>query len=340
MLDNYNAIKEIYKKENRLVKVSPEYCEILGTDRFEDTNREFGKRFLDYRKEWRENPKHFIVNKFPLHLDVELNNTCNLRCLMCQIPFSKMEKNFMGIDMLKKILDEAAKYNLFSIKFNFRGEPLMHPQITEFIALAKTAGILEVQFNSNGTLLNKKLSQDLIEAGLDRIKFSVDSINPLIYNEFRRGANYRDTVHNISDFVKIRNRLKRKFPSVQVQMVVMKTNLQEMGNYVKFWENRVNRIGFSRYRSQNNLSGIKENFQDKQIKIPCSQLWQRLVVTCDGTILMCCGDYLLRNPLGNININTLSEIWNSDKLNKIRSLHQEGKFEQIPVCRDCEVNYK
>lgn len=340
MIKDFNSIIKIYEKGNRLVIVSPEYCEVLGTDRFEDTNKIFKAEFFDYRKKWQRNPEYFIVDKFPLHLDVESANTCNLRCRMCQIPFSKMEKKFMNIEMLEKILDEAEEYKLPSIKFNFRGEPLMHPQISEFVRLAKKASILETQFNTNGTLLDRRLSRDLIEAGLDRIKFSIDSINPLIYNKFRQGANYEETIHNITDFVEIRDKLNKKLPSVQVQMVVMRTNLQEIEDYIKFWEDIVNRIGFSRYRSQDNLTGVEENLQNMQIRVPCPQLWQRLVVTCDGIILMCCGDYRLKNPLGNIKDSTISEIWNSERLNKIRFFHQEGHFEKIDACKYCEVNYK
>jgi hypothetical protein len=141
-------IEKIYSKE-RINTISPDYFEILGTDRIDDTNEYFGEEFHKYRKAWRENPKNRVVGDFPLHLDVEATNTCNLRCTMCQIPFGKMKTGHLEMETFNVILNEIKQYGLPSIKFNFRGEPLMHPQISSLVKKAKDAGVLEVQFNSN-----------------------------------------------------------------------------------------------------------------------------------------------------------------------------------------------
>ena len=249
MLDKIDA--------SRINRVSPDFFEVLGTDRVEDANKLLGEKFAAYRAAWQKNPKEHIVGDFPLHLDLETSNTCNLRCTMCQIPFGKMESGYMDIELYKKVLSEVKQHFLPSVKFNFRGEPLMHPKIVEFVRLAKEAGVLEVQFNSNGALLTDELSRGLIEAGLDRIKFSVDGVTPEVYNSIRRGTTYDQTIPKIEKFIEIRNSLGRKLPSVQVQMVYMADNQQEALDYIKFWENKANRIGFSRYRSGENRVGEK-----------------------------------------------------------------------------------
>lgn len=334
-----DEIINIFGKE-RIRSLSPDYFEILGTDRGEDANLLFGSAFIEYRKAWKDNPANQIVGEFPLHLDVEVTNTCNLRCSMCQIPFREMERGFMEFKLYKKIICEIKKHELPSIKFNFRGEPLRNPAITEFVKLAKEAGILEVQFNSNGALLNENLSEALIKAGLDRIKFSVDSIIPEKYNEIRRGAKYDKTVDNILEFIEIRNRLGKKLPSVQVQMVLMDSNKSEVSKYIEFWQDKVNRIGFSRYRAGNNRIGETGRVEMTTQRFPCHQLWQRLVVLWDGTVLMCCGDHHALNPIGNVKQQSIAEIWKSEELNTIRKCHLQNKYDEILPCVDCEVNYK
>jgi len=333
-----NKIGKVFGKD-RIIAVSPDYFEILGTDRVEDTNKLMGKKFASYRKAWQKNPKDNITGDFPLHLDVEVTNTCNLRCTICQIPFDKMKPGYIEMNLYEKILKEVKKYSLPSIKFNFRGEPLMHSKIDELVKKAKEAGVLEAQFNSNGSLLTTEKGRSLINAGLDRIKFSIDSINPNIYNSIRKGANYEKTLSRILSFIELRNKMGKKFPSIQVQMVYMESNHKEVEEYIKFWENKVNRIGISRYRSGDNITGENERVTVMQKRIPCPQLWQRLVVLYDGTVLMCCGDYSMKNPLGNVKIDKLSDIWKSKRLHSYRKIHLKYDFDKIEACKKCEVNY-
>lgn len=325
--------------EDRLVAVSPDYFEVLGTDRISDANESFGPEFAEYRRKWRENPRARIFGDFPLHLDVEVTNTCNLRCTMCQIPFGEMPRGFMDMPLYDKILAEIREHRLPSVKFNFRGEPLMHKEIVEFVRRAKEAGVLEVQFNSNGALLTDDLARELIEAGLDRIKFSVDAATPEVYDAIRKGTTYDKTIPKIERFIEIRNELGRETPSVQVQMVYMEDNKEEVGRYIEFWADKVNRIGFSRYRSGHNKTGEEQRVEAMRTRFPCHQLWQRLVVLYDGTVLMCCGDHQARDPLGNVADATLAELWGSDEMNRRRGLHVEGRYDDISACVDCEVNY-
>jgi MoaA/NifB/PqqE/SkfB family radical SAM enzyme len=59
------------------------FYQVLGTDKFEDCNKTFRKEYKEYRKKWKEYPEKRIVGEFPLHVDVESTNACNLRCVMC-----------------------------------------------------------------------------------------------------------------------------------------------------------------------------------------------------------------------------------------------------------------
>jgi radical SAM protein with 4Fe4S-binding SPASM domain len=208
-----------------------------------------------------------------------------------------------------------------------------------FIRLAKEAGVIEAQINSNGALLSDDLSRFLIETGLDRIKLSIDGVTPAVYDSIRKGTTYEETVPKVIKFIEIRNSMEKKLPSVQVQMVYMESNQKEVINYIRFWEDKANRIGFSRYRGGQNRIGEKGRTRKLGKRFPCHQLWQRLVVLWDGTVLMCCGDHQARNPMGRIIEKSLNDIWKSEELDNIRRLHLEGRYDEIPACVDCEVNY-
>lgn len=316
-------------------KINPRFKEILGTDRFEDCNETFDKEYYKYRKKWSENPKNFIVDKFPLHLDIETTNICNLRCIMCFQSDEKWRKRqkfgFMKWKLFKKIIDEGAKYNLPSIKLNYRGEPLLHPKIVDMVKYAKKKGILEVQFNTNGTLLNEEKINELIDAGLDRIIFSFDGATKETYEKIRIGSNYESVVNNIKTLVKLRNAKGLKRPCVRVQLVRQEENIKEVDDFIEMWKDIVNRIGIIEKRSKDGVKKYKEAF-------PCPQIWQRMIICWDGEVRMCCGDWNGEIILGDAKKHSLAKLWRSEEYLKIRELHKKGEFYKIPVCAKCEIN--
>jgi len=311
--------------------INPGHNQIPGTDRFDDAELSFGPEYQEYRKKWNEYPKRRIVNDFPLHVDIESTNACNLRCIMCPRNFMTEKIGYMEWALFEKIIDEGAEYQLPSIKLNYRGEPLLHPRLPEMVAYAKKKGIIEVQFNTNGLSLNEKKTGELLDAGLDRMIFSVDGATKETYERIRTGSNYERVVNNIKALVKTRNERGLKRPLVRVQMVKMKENEHEIEDFLKMWMPVANRVAISIEREPMGVRKEVEHF-------PCPQIWQRLMVCWDGEVRMCCGDWEGEIVLGNANESTIYELWHSEKLNEIRQLHSQGRFNEIPVCARCEVN--
>ena len=312
--------------------INPGHYQILGTDRFDNFDNYFGKEYTEYRSKWNEHPKKRIVNEFPLHVDIESTNACNLRCVMCPRNFMTEKTGYIEWALFEKIIDEGAEYRLPSIKLNYRGEPLLHPELPEMVAYAKRKGIIEVQFNTNGLSLSEKKIGELLDAGLDRIIFSFDGATKETYEGIRTGSNYERVVNNIKTLVKMRNERGLRRPSVRVQMVKMKENEHEVEDFIRMWLSIANQVAVSTKREP---IGIKEGEVEH---FPCPQIWQRLMVCWDGEVRMCCGDWQGEIVLGNAKESTIYELWHSGKLNKIRELHSQGRFNEIPVCVRCEVN--
>lgn len=306
-----------------------------GTDRFEDCDKTFGKEYGEYRRKWFDHPKKRIAGEFPLNLDAESTNACNLKCVMCSRNFMAEQIGFMDMGLFKKIVDEGAMYKLPSLKLNFRGEPLLHPKLPKMVKYAKDKGILEVQFNTNGLPLTEKKSEELIEAGLDRIIFSVDGATKETYEKIRAGSNFDTVVSNIRKFVEIRDGMGLKRPCVRVQMVKMKENEHEVEEFIKTWIDVANRVAVTTKREPFEKGAGRTR---KLEHFTCPQIWQRMVVLWDGDVVMCCGDWHAEYVLGNAKKTSLHELWQSEKLNMARETQAEGRFDDIPVCSKCEVN--
>lgn len=146
------------------------------------------KEFLEYRRRWYEFPTNFIVGGFPIHLDIETTNVCNLRCPFCATTFKNWgpyKRGFLDLSLFERIIDEGADNGLCSVKLSLRGEPLLHPDIAEMVAYAKKRDIIDIYFNTNGMLLTEEISKELIDAGLDIISVSFEGYAKDVYEKYK-----------------------------------------------------------------------------------------------------------------------------------------------------------
>jgi MoaA/NifB/PqqE/SkfB family radical SAM enzyme len=314
--------------------INPGFTLILGTDEERDCDRSFGPDYFEYRRKWHEYPKRGIVNDFPLHIDIESTNDCNLRCPMCGRNFMKEKIGHMSWELYKKIIDEGSKYKLPSVKLNYRGEPLLHPKLVEMVKYAKKMKILEVQFNTNGVLLTEEKIREFIEAGLDRIIFSVDGATKETYERIRWPAKFEVVVQNIRRLVELRDELGYDRPCVRVQMVNMEETRHEIEAFIKMWKPVANKLGIITKRERDPTKKISKHRK----AFPCPQIWQRMMVCWDGEVRMCCGDWLGEIRVGDATKESLYDLWHGEVYTRIRELHRRGEFDKIPVCAKCEIN--
>lgn len=97
---------------------------------------------------------------------IELTNVCDLSCAYCSLTTSARAKGTMGEDVFRKVVDHmrrASPLN-FMILHHF-GEPLLHPKLAEFVAIAAEAG-LNPGFSTNGEQLTPARFEELLDAGL------------------------------------------------------------------------------------------------------------------------------------------------------------------------------
>lgn len=296
-------------------------------------------QYWEYRKKWSEYPKNMIVSKFPLHLDIETTNICNLLCKMCSRTIQIEDGTYvdigtMSMNLYKQIIDEGVENGLCSIKLNYLGEPLSDKYIVERIKYAKDHGILDVMFNTNATLLTEEMSHRILEAGIDDIFFSVDSISREKFNKIRIGADLETVIKNIKNFMKIKNDGNYKHVQTRTSMVVLPGSEAEVEEYASFWLPIVGIVGFDEWVNQSTSRGEYEEYNPDFV---CSQPFQRLFVMYDGVCTPCCIDATRSYALGDANKNTIKEIWHGELLNKLRDAQTSGKYRDIDMCRKCHV---
>jgi len=310
-----------------IIEVNANFHHVAG-DNILDRSDE---RFKEYRRKWKQWPESFPVGGFPLFIDVEVTSACNLKCPFCATTYraGEIAKGFMPFETLKKIVDEGADNDLYGVKFNIRGEPLLHSEIVRFVDYAKSKGLIDVYFNTNAMLMTEDVSAGLIDAGLDRISISFEGFTKEVYERYRVGAVFETVLANIEALQSLKARLGVQHPRVRVQTVLLPELVDSFEQYKEFWSPRVDEVGMLDYKE------MKAKKKGLIYPWACPQIWQRMGIWWDGVIMPCNHDDEGGLALGNIKEMSIKQAWDSPQLSELRKTHRKGLGHLVKVCDGC-----
>lgn len=272
--------------------------------------------------------KLHINTRFPPHIDIEPTMLCNMKCSMCfQQHLDISKEGYLDFELYKKIVDECSINRLYSIRLCHRGEPLMHPRIVDMVKYAKDKGIKEVFTLTNGLLLEEQLIKRLYAAGLDWLQLSIDGTYD-VYEKIRKPARFEDIYSKVKLLHKIRKQQGRLRPILWIQSLwsSVKHNPEE---FINLFAPYVDKIAFH----------VDFDYEQRFRKDPnfiCYRLWHRMMIMADGVVPMCNSDFLKDEIIGDIRKQSIKEIWNGEKLKRIRKLNlKRRRLELAPCATKC-----
>lgn len=174
----------------------------------------------------------------PVTLELELDNTCNLECIMCNGLFSssiRMKREHkpplpiiyddIFMDQISAVLPDIKK-----IKF-LGGEPFLidiYYKTWECVIRQNPECILPVQ--TNATVLNERV-KTILDKGKFYIGISIDSLEKETYETIRKGASFEkvmDHIHFYMDYSRKRNLF------LNISVCPMKLNILQIPDIVRF----------------------------------------------------------------------------------------------------------
>lgn len=289
--------------------------------------------YKKYRELWHSLPKSRSLSEYPLLVDLELASVCNLKCPMCYTITEgfkqQVTKGFMDFDLFKRVIDEIAG-KVFSVRLSFRGEATLHKNFVDCAKYAKAAGIPEVSSLTNGSKLNLKYFEKLVEAGIDWITISIDGMSDQ-YDKIRKPLTFEGMVQKLKDIKEFKNRNGLTKPVIKVQGIwpAIRPYPSEYLNALTPVTDLVAFNPLIDYLRNDDEILYEQGFH-------CPQVYQRLVVGSDGRVMMCSNDEDTEVVVGDAYKQSIHEIWHSDKLRKIREIHDsKDGFKEFKPCRLC-----
>lgn len=292
----------------------------------------------------------FVVQIFPIY-------ACNFTCEYCFHSVPTSERGFvsdwpiMKMDLYRKCIDELAQFKdrLKVLRFVGMGEPLLHQNIAQMIEYAVTMDVADrVELLTNGSLLTPAMSDALITAGLSRLVISLQGISPGKYSQISKvDIDFEQFIKNISYFYE-------KKSNTHVYIKIVDYALEGDDTQEKYYELFGNicdsiaienavpimpGVDYEKVLSRPDGTSTQFGLPVSDIQV-CPQAFFTMQVNPDGKVVPC---YQITYPgiMGDINHQTVQEIWNGVAYQEFRRTMLNGRHNANEVCAQCNfIRYR
>jgi pyruvate-formate lyase-activating enzyme len=282
---------------------------------------------------------------FPVWVNLEPTNVCQLDCLFCSRQLSKRPLGYLDLALAKTIFAEMAAYKGAAVRLSGWGEPLLHPKISEIVALAKQNG-LKVKIYTNGLALTSDLMDLFIDVELDDLQFSFQGLNPTQYENNRVKASFPVLRDNIFLAANKRGSKKRPFLSLLTSVLADELVDDDPALFIKQWLKTVDKVAvdLTNLNFVGHSPRVKPHLSRQSGKLKrglCVDVFLALEVKYDGSIQFCGQDAagLAEHTIGQSPALSLAEAWVSPAMEAKRAaVGRSFGHESYTVCRNCYHN--
>lgn len=302
---------------------------------------------------------HFsVMLKKPFHrgqpyaVSVEPTTACNLKCPECPTGegILKRRRGTLNLSHFETILSKLPRQT-FYLTLYFQGEPYLNRHFFDMVKTAKGKHMI-VTTSTNGHFLDDENARKTIESGLDKVIISLDGADAQTYINYRRGGDFNKVIEGIRTLVKLRRKMRRLLPLIEIQFLVFKQNedqlteikklCRELGADVLSFKTAQHYYfvqgnpymtsieKYSRYRKTQSGEFMLKN----KLRNRCRRMWSSCVLTWDGNLIPCCYDKDATHGYGNLLQHDFEQLWKGKEAGKFRRLVQNSR-KQIAICCNC-----
>jgi radical SAM protein with 4Fe4S-binding SPASM domain len=284
----------------------------------------------------------------PLVVFVDPASACNFKCTFCPTGhYDLISKRFNGLmkfDLFRKIIDDLTVFEqpIKVLRMYKDGEPFLNKNLAKMVAYARQSKVAEtIDTTTNGSLIDPFRLAPVLEAGLDRINISVDGMDAAAYQRITKTK---------FDFDRFIQNIKWLFANKGNCLVHIKTIretlsedqeqkfLDTFGDYCDeiFVENfspcwpafdGESRTGWN---IKQGLYG--QSIQEIEV---CPYIFYTYCVNADGLVSSCSVDWDRKLIIGDVNKQSMKEIWTSEAMEELRRQHLRGERSQNETCGKC-----
>jgi radical SAM protein with 4Fe4S-binding SPASM domain len=266
---------------------------------------------------------------------IETTNICDAHCVIC--PREKFTQKLQAMDMglFKKIIDDAAQYDLTSVDTCGFGECFLDRNLFErFAYIREKLPKAEIFVSTTGFHMTEDTWYSVFNY-IDILKFSIYGFTEKTYEAFHRGkVKYNTAISNILGYLKMTELDAGLRPYTIGLFVTTDLNRHEKDDWVKMWEPKLDEVFV--WAPHNWIEGRPYRQVDHSRQATCGRPDNGpLYVHADGTVSPCCWDIHKDIVVGNMTKQSIEEVYHGEPYRKLRAAHRDGRFDEYP-CKNCD----
>lgn len=292
--------------------------------------------------------------KAPYVIYIDPCGACNFHCYFCPCTNSnyRNEERFkiMSLELFQKIVDDMCEFEeqVKVVDLWAWGEPFLNRDLPKMIAyLREKNACREIRTCTNGSFLNPKLNQELVDSGLDMIRISLEALDAKGYEEICHAKiDYDAFLENIRDLYQ-----RSRGTQLKVSVKIVEAGLKEEGDAQRFYdmfsgisdytfiEDIVDAFpGYDKLKKPDNtkVSYRKWNSYSDRANYVCAKPLVQMAIHSNGAVSACCNDWKFATQYGDVNVDSLKDLWESEALMKFRLMQLELPRKEIPYCCICD----
>lgn len=300
---------------------------------------------------WRDMGRTVLKDVVPLDtpyaMFIEVSTICNAKCVYCAHSTWAGKQENMGVELFEKILNDLKIFPRKIKKFDMFGfgEPLCNPNLPALVRMAKESGVVDkVDFITNGMLFSQKNIDELIAAGTDTIRISLQGLDSEIYRKTCGvDINFEKFIENLTYLYANKKNCKIYMKIADIALDNYENGMKKLhdifdsisdGVYVEHIIPLFPEINYDDIDAKINKQN-RRGEKNKRILKVCSKQFFMLRVGVTGDVTSVCCDPTQDLVYGNIYQTHLIDLWNKGKHKSFLKFLLEGRRFSREACKDC-----
>ncbi len=299
------------------------------------------------------------------HIFLDVNNNCNLRCIMCSRDNRREKTKNMTPDEFVSIAEKCFR-NVRNLQISCAWEASISKYTPEILSLLPGYNVPNTSFLTNGNYMSDDLMRAIFDSGLNRLSFSIEETDPGIYSKIRRKGDFNKVIKHIEMISTYKKQKGLRLPQLGANMTIMKSNIGELPAFMKFAAKmgievltgrhlilledcdtgdeilykdieRTNTIiREARILAQQNNLIFNVPFLSRAIekKFLCTRPWDTLYISSNGDV-SCCPRISRIRRFGNLLVNSYEEVfYTNTSVDSLRLCFLNGCHDN-EICKWC-----
>ena len=312
------------------------------------------------------------LGPYPQQLEIEVTTACNLKCTICEHTYWTERPRHMTFQQFRTVINQFPR--LRWVGMTGIGSGFLNPDYLNMLNFLKREKHCFVEFFDHFYMLDRDISRELVDMGMNKIFVSLESATKESYERIRVGSDFDRVLQNLRDMVSVKREKRSPIPELWFHFIMNKHNIDEMEAYVDlvadlvkeerrlsapviYWTRLIPFDEVEDLRSHPSgarMSDIEKKCRDKGIyavineNVECDKpmtscaKWNEPFVLVSGHIQPCCAlneandrSYQVQNAFANVFESDFRIWWRSPAKTEFINRLKSGRVN--PVCKNCHI---